>query len=182
VRGFIGGFFNRYWDYISLNPTGGTEDDLPVYTFQAVNADFVGFESQVAYFVRDRLGEELSFDIQPDYVRARDRDNDEYLPRIPPFRLQVGTTYYNKDICRVRLEAQHVFAQNKTADFETSTDAYTMLNLYVNKELPFIMENLEVFARGTNLLSEKARNHTSFIKDVAPLPGASAMVGVRIRF
>ena len=182
VRGFIGGFFNRYWDYISLNPTGAEEDDLPVYTFQAINADFVGFESQVAYFLRDREDEELSFDIQPDYVRARDRDNDEYLPRIPPLRLQVGTTYYNKDICRVRLEAQHVFAQHKTADFETSTDAYTMLNLYVNKELPSIMKNLEVFARGTNLLSEKARNHTSFIKDVAPLPGASAMVGVRIRF
>ncbi len=182
VRGFIGGFFNRYWDYISLNPTGAEEDDLPVYTFQAINADFVGFESQVAYFLRDREGEELSFDIQPDYVRARDRDNDEYLPRIPPLRLQVGTTYYNKDICRVRLEAQHVFAQHKTADFETSTDAYTMLNLYVNKELPSIMKNLEVFARGTNLLSEKARNHTSFIKDVAPLPGASAMVGLRIRF
>lgn len=182
VRGFIGGFFNRYWDYISLNPTGDVEDDLPVYTFQAVNADFVGFESQVAYFLRDREGEELSFDIQPDYVRARDRDNDEYLPRIPPFRLQVGTTYYNKDICRVRLEAQHIFAQHNTADFETSTGAYTMLNLYVNKELPSIMKNFEVFARGTNLLSEKARNHTSFIKDVAPLPGASAMVGVRIRF
>jgi iron complex outermembrane receptor protein len=57
-----------------------------------------------------------------------------------------------------------------------------MLNLYVNKELPSVMKNLEVFARGTNLLSEKARNHTSFIKDVAPLPGASAMVGLRIRF
>ena len=182
VRGFIGGFFNRYWNYISLNPTGAEEDNLPVYTFQAVNADFIGFESQVALFVRDRAGEELSFDIQPDYVWARDRNNDEYLPRIPPFRLQIGSTYYNKDICRIRLEAQQVFSQRNTADYETSTDSYTMLNLYVTKELPSIMRNLEVFARGTNLLSEKARNHTSFIKDVAPLPGASAMVGLRIRF
>jgi iron complex outermembrane receptor protein len=74
---------------------------------------------------------------------------------------------------------QQVFAQNRTAEYETSTDGYTMVNLFLSKE---IGENLEIFVRGTNLLSEKARNHVSFIKDVAPLPGASAMAGVRVRF
>lgn len=182
VRGFIGAFYNRFWDYISLNPTGDIEDDLPVYAFQAVDADFIGFESQVAFFAVDRPGEEFSFDIQPDYVWAKDRDNDDHLPRIPPLRIKLGSTYYNKDIMRARLEVQHVFAQHETADFETSTDAYTMLNLYLSKEIPAISDSFEVFVRGTNLLSEKARNHVSFIKDVAPMPGASAMAGFRIRF
>ena len=179
VRGFVGAFYNRFWDYISLNPTGEEEDDLPVYAFQAVDADFFGFESQVALFLVDRPGEEFSFDIQPDYVWAQDRDNDDSLPRITPFRLKLGTTYYNKDLLRARLEVQQVFAQNRTAEYETSTDGYTMVNLFLSKE---IGENLEIFVRGTNLLSEKARNHVSFIKDVAPLPGASAMAGVRVRF
>lgn len=179
IRGFVGAFYNRFWDYISLNPTGEEEDDLPVYAFQAVDADFFGFESQVALFLVDRPGEEFSFDIQPDYVWAQDRDNDESLPRMTPFRLKLGTTYYNKDLLRARLEVQQVFAQNRTAEYETSTDGYTMLNLFLSKE---IGENLELFVRGTNLLSEKARNHVSFIKDVAPLPGASAMAGVRVRF
>lgn len=179
IRGFVGAFYNRFWDYISLNPTGEEEDDLPVYAFQAVDADFFGFESQVALFLVDRPGEELSFDIQPDYVWAQDRDNDESLPRMTPFRLKLGTTYYNKELLRARLEVQQVFAQNRTAEYETSTDGYTMLNLFLSKE---IGDNLEVFVRGTNLLSEKARNHVSFIKDVAPLPGASAMAGVRVRF
>lgn len=179
LRGFFGAFYNRFWNYISLNPTGEEEDDLPVYAFEAVNADFFGFESQVALFLVDRPGEEFSFDIQPDYVWAQDRDNDESLPRITPFRLKLGTTYYNKELFRARMEVQRVFAQNRTAEFETSTDGYTMLNLFLSKELG---DNLEVFVRGTNLLSEKARNHVSFIKDVAPLPGASAMAGVRIRF
>lgn len=182
VRGFVGGFFNRYWDYVGLNPTGEEEDDLPVYQFEAVDADFVGFESQVALFVVDQPGEEISFDVQPDYVWARDRDNDEHLPRITPFRLKVGSTYYNKDIMRARFEVQQVFAQHDTAEFETSTDGYTMVNLYLSKEIPQVSEQFEIFARGTNLLSEKARNHVSFVKDVAPLPGASAMVGFRVRF
>ncbi|MFN4895821.1 MAG: TonB-dependent receptor [Pseudomonadota bacterium] len=179
VRGSLGAFYNRFWDYISLNPTGEEEDDLPVYAFQAVDADFFGFESQVALFLVDRPGEEFSFDIQPDYVWAQDRDNDESLPRITPFRLKLGATYERKDLLRARLEVQQVFAQNRTAEYETATDGYTMLNLYLSKELG---ENVELFVRGTNLLSEKARNHVSFIKDVAPLPGASAMAGVRVRF
>lgn len=182
VRGFIGGFYNRYWNYISANPTGQEKDDLPVYQFEATDADFIGFESQAALFLVDQSGKEVSFDIQPDYVWAKDRDNSEYLPRIPPLRLKLGATYYDQDICRVRAELQHVFAQHNTADYETSTDAYTLLNLYVSKELPQIAENLDLFIRGTNLLSEKARNHVSFTKDVAPLPGASAMAGIRMRF
>ena len=181
-RGSIGAFYNRFWDYISLNPTGSEEDDLPVYTFQAVDADFMGFESQLAMFAVDRPGEEVSFDFQPDYVWARDRESDDSLPRIPPLRLKFGATYFNKDVLRARIELQQVFAQNRTADFESSTDGYTMLNLYLSKEIPEVAKNFEVFLRGSNLLSEKARNHVSFIKDVAPMPGASAMAGFRVRF
>ena len=182
VRGFIGGYYTRYWDYIAANPTGDTINGLAVYEFQPINADFVGFESQVALFAVDREGKEVSFDVQPDYVWARDRDNGEYLPRITPFRVLMGANYYDKDICRVRLEVQQVFAQDKVAQYETTTDGYTMLNLYLSKEVPWLGENVELFGRGTNLLGEKARNHVSYIKDVAPLPGASAMMGIRVRF
>jgi len=36
--------------------------------------------------------------------------------------------------------------------------------------------------RGTNLLDEEARRHTSFLKDVAPLPGRSATLTLRATF
>jgi len=39
-----------------------------------------------------------------------------------------------------------------------------------------------VFARGNNLLDEEVRRHPSFIKDLAPAPGASALLGLRLRF
>lgn len=182
VRGSVGGFYNRFWDYISANPTGQVEDDLPVYQFENINADFWGFESQAAWFLKDTAAQEVSFDLQPDYVWARDRDTHDYVPRVPPLRIKVGGNYYDERFARVRLEVQHVFAQDKTAPNETSTDGYTMLNLYVSREFPVGDTTIELFARGTNLLSEKARNHVSYIKDVAPLPGASAMAGVRLRF
>jgi iron complex outermembrane receptor protein len=182
IRGSVGGFYNRFWNYISANPTGGTEDGLPVYVFQNMPADFWGFESQVAYFLDDSVHREVSFDFQPDYVWACNRDSHEYIARVPPLRIKFGVNYYRADLFRARLELQEVFAQDKVANYETTTDAYTMLNMHLSKDVEYNGSVFEVFIRGTNLLSEKARNHVSFIKDVAPLPGASTMAGVRVKF
>ncbi len=182
VRGSIGGFYNRFWNYIYANPTGETEDDLAVYQFENVPADFWGFESQVAYYVADTVSREISFDFQPDYVWARNRDTDTYLPRIPPLRMKFGANYYHEDLFRVRLELQQLFEQDKVASNETTTDGYSMLNLYLSKDVELEGRTYELFVRGSNLLSEKVRNHVSYIKDVAPLPGASAMAGIRVRF
>jgi iron complex outermembrane receptor protein len=40
----------------------------------------------------------------------------------------------------------------------------------------------DVLLRGTNLLNETARNHLSFLKDVAPLPGRSFGLTYRLTF
>jgi len=181
-RGFIGGFYNHFWNYINLTPNGQEEEDLPVYLFDQIEADFLGFESQVQYCLKDSVQEEWSIDVQPDYVWARSQTTGEYIPRMPPFRLLVGTTYTTQRLGRARLEVQQVFDQDKVAEYETTTPGYTMLNMYYSREIPVGADTLEVFLRGTNLLSEKARNAVSFTKDVAPLPGASAMLGFRYRF
>ena len=39
-----------------------------------------------------------------------------------------------------------------------------------------------VSARGTNLANEDARRHTSFVKDLAPLPGISGLLGIRASY
>jgi iron complex outermembrane receptor protein len=182
LRGSIGGFYNHFWNYIALNPTGTSEDDLPVYQFEAVNADFIGVESQVALYAIDEPGHTWSFDLQPDYVWAQDRDNNDPLPRMTPFRVKVGTTVARRDVGRARFEVQQVFSQERVADFETSTDGFTMVNLYLSKEVAIADKKVEFFLRGTNLLNEKARNHVSFIKDVAPMPGASALLGMKVFF
>lgn len=181
-RGFVGGFFNHFWNYINLSPSGTEQDDLPVYIFDGIEADFIGFESQVQYFALDTIKEEWSFDVQPDFVWARSSTTGDYLPRIPPLRILMGSTYSNRDIGRLRLEVQQVFDQEMVADNETTTPGYTMVNAYYSREFSLGGQNWEFFVRGTNLLSEKARNAVSFTKDVAPLPGASAMAGIRLRF
>jgi iron complex outermembrane receptor protein len=39
-----------------------------------------------------------------------------------------------------------------------------------------------VFLRGSNLLDEELRRHVSPLKDYAPLPGVSFLLGVRAGF
>ena len=43
-------------------------------------------------------------------------------------------------------------------------------------------QELSVFFKGTNLLDEDARRHTSLIKDIAPLPGRNFSLGLRAAF
>ena len=42
--------------------------------------------------------------------------------------------------------------------------------------------DITVFADAHNLTDEEAREHTSFLKDIAPLPGRNLRVGVTYAF
>ena len=78
-------------------------------------------------------------------------------------------------------EVRHVGEQDRLADFELPTDAYTMVNLS-GAVRPFANPNVTLFAEAHNLTDEEAREHTSFLKDIAPLPSRNLRLGVAWRF
>ena len=79
-------------------------------------------------------------------------------------------------------EVRHVGEQDRVAnEFELPTDDYTLLNAAVAVR-PFYQKNVTVFAEARNLTNEEAREHVSFLKDIAPLPGRNLRVGVAYRF
>lgn len=184
ITGSLGGYYNHFYNYIGLLPTGETIDDLPAYSFREVAANFYGIESQIAYHFLENYehGEDFSIDFQPDYTWADDLTNNSPLPRIPPLRLRVGANYSIANLFTSRLELQQVFKQSRTASDETDTDGYTFLNAMISRDITIDSTPFTVFLRGNNLLNEKAREHTSFIKDVAPLPGMNVTTGVQVRF
>ena len=63
------------------------------------------------------------------------------------------------------------------------TDSYTLWGADVRYRM-LVNERaiVDLFAVGTNLGDEEARPHTSFLKDLAPMPGRSFKVGVRTSF
>jgi iron complex outermembrane receptor protein len=54
----------------------------------------------------------------------------------------------------------------------------------LSAEVSYALENPQmfVFLRGTNLTDEDARQHTSPLKDIVPLPGRSLQLGLRYDF
>lgn len=197
-----GVFYTRFSNYIGLFDTGSTrgadgelnpvdvdgdgvadasgEEILPEFAYLPVRAEFKGIEALGRWRLTERAGA-LDLELRGDIVRATDRTNGEPLPRIPPARLGAALDYARNRF-GARAELVYAFAQNRTGPNELPTDSYTLVNLYADYLFSVPNASLRAFARLNNLFDEEARNHSSFIKDIAPLPGRGLLVGLRGSF
>ncbi|HTE14613.1 MAG TPA: TonB-dependent receptor [Burkholderiales bacterium] len=200
--GSVGVFHSRFNNYIGAFNSGNTrgadgelnppellvpgqsdntgEEVLPELAYRAVPARFRGMEAEGKFRLLDRTGT-LDLLLKFDYVRADDRSTGLPLPRIAPRRFGVGLDYRWTNL-NLRLDATRVSGQDRVSANELPTDGYTMLNAGVSYRVKMAIGGLDVFVRGVNLLNEDARNHVSFLKDIAPLGKRSGQVGVRMQF
>ena len=103
------------------------------------------------------------------------------MPRIPPLRLLGGFEAESDDLDG-RLEVEHVFAQDRIADFETPTDAFTLVNASLTWR-PWGSRNpTSLIFAANNLFDVEARRHASFTKDFVPLAGRDFRVSARVSF
>jgi iron complex outermembrane receptor protein len=171
-------WYADYDGYIDQVPTGDVEDNLPVFRYVQSNASFYGFELEGTYDVWTDGGRTLSAQLGADYVRG---ETDSGPPaRIPPWST-TGKLMWESALFDANLEVRYVAQQDRVANFELPTDAYTMVNLY-GAVKPFRDPDLRIFAEVRNATDELAREHVSFLKDIAPLPGRSFRAGVAYRF
>lgn len=191
--GFVTGAFtlfaNRFDGYIFEQDTGTVDigdpldpsDDLPVFRFVQRDALFYGAELETGWhlFAGDR--DSLDLKLNADYTLAEQSDGDD-LPRIPPLKGLVGLDW-TRGAWNAGVDCQLVARQTRTAPGETETDGYVLLGAYAGYHVatsgPLAWD---IFIRGSNLTDEEARVHTSFLKDIAPLPGRSVTFGVRTSF
>ena len=81
---------------------------------------------------------------------------------------------------RANLGAIRYGSQDDVAPLERPSDGYTLVNAHVSYAFDLADgTELELFADGSNLGDQDAHVHTSFLKDVAPLPGRSIALGLR---
>ncbi|MBU3735453.1 MAG: TonB-dependent receptor [Methylobacterium sp.] len=181
-------FRTRFSNYIGLFSTGDRREEdglidpageLPEARFIAVPAVFQGLEFTSRFHVYEGKGD-LDLSLRADYVHATNDRTGDPLPRIAPLRLGFGLDYvFNR--LNARLDVSRSFDQNRNAAEELETDGYTMVNALVSYHLPTRL-HLDAFLKATNLLDQEAREHTSIIKDIAPLGGRAIMVGLRGEF
>lgn len=205
VTGSVSGFYYRFSDYVSLEPTGLLDpvDLLPIYNYGAIDADFYGAEVETTFHLLEPAvaaertiqadpkapapapvsggTQQLDLTLRADYVHAENRKTGEPIPRIPPFRASAALEY-RLDQFSARLEGQYAASQDRNADFELPTDGYFLLNAGVSYDLKLGGVSTTFYVKGTNLTNEEARQSTSFLKDVAPLAGRGVVVGMRGEF
>jgi iron complex outermembrane receptor protein len=172
----------QYDDFIYLADTGAIVDGLPVRQWSQGNARFNGAEGELTWHIVENASGDWDWRFYGDVVHASLADGGGDLPRIAPSRFGSELRWENGG-WRASLNAIRVDKQDRVAAFETATPGYTMVDAHVAWHFDTHNENaFEVFIDGTNLLDEEAHAHTSFLKDVAPLPGRGFAFGVRTFF
>ena len=156
------------------------DEQLLLVSHAQGDADFWGFELEAQYRLLDDHRGTAHARVWTDYVSG-ELDAGRDLPRITPLRYG-GSLDWNWEPWYGGIDVMRVTKQEDAAPLETETAGYTLLTLRAEYTLPMGRRDVTLFARGTNVLDEKARRHTSFLKHLAPLPGVSALVGLRATF
>ncbi|GAB3743999.1 TonB-dependent receptor [Lysobacter olei] len=196
----------RFDDYLYLADTGLVEHEVPIRLWTQGDARFNGAEAEASWAFADNASGQWDLRVFGDLVRGElagsgtrevaftlehegvsedyiaELPQDGNLPRIAPSRLGAELRW-ELGQWRASLGAVRYAEQDRVAAYERPTDGYTLVDAHVAWHLDTAGGNgLEVFVDGSNLLDEEARPHTSFLKELSPLPGRGFVVGVRAFF
>ena len=172
-------YATSFADHIYQFATGEMEDGLAVLRYGQADAVYRGVDFQASAQLAEFNGGSLSGRFLFDTVAAElDVSGNDQLPRLPASRAGVGL-----ELDRGRLTASvdfmRVFEQDDPGPQELATDAYDDVRAYLGVDLG---EKARFYIRGRNLTDEEQRQHTSFVKEFAPLPGRTLEAGLRLAF
>ena len=191
--GFVTGSFNLFANlfdgFIYEEDVAGSfldEDGLPDPTglqetrFRQRDALFYGAELETLWHLHESDRHTLDLKLGVDYTLAEDSSGNA-LPRIPPLKGVIGLAW-RSGAWSAGTDWQLIADQTRNATSETDTGGYTLLSAHVSYRLIQGRVAYDLFIRGSNLTDAEARVHTSFLKDIAPLPGRSVTFGIRANF
>lgn len=180
----LSGFVQKFQDYIALSPLGTftAGPEIQDYAYQQERALLYGGEiDSNEEIIHDFAGGSWWLNSGADIVIGRNRSTGHYLPRMPAPRVTLGLEY-QRDRLTADIEIEKYFEQHRTAPGEARTEGFHLLNLGAMYEVPRSAQNYRFYVRAKNLLNQEGRLHTSYLKEIAPLPGRNFMAGVQALF
>ena len=164
-------------NFIFGDLTDQVVDNLRVLDFRQGDSRFVGFDARGSFW----LGGQIWATLGLGYVNATLTTTGEPLPRIPPLR---GTLSLDVPFGGLTVSPELLFAgrQDRVFRSETETGGYSVINLDASYIWPRQHVAHVLSFTGYNLANALYRNHTSFIKDLAPEMGRGVRVGYSLRF
>ncbi len=170
-------FSYSFGNFIFPYASGEIRDGLQVIAFTHADSRFWGAEANAAVGLR----RDLWLHLGTDYVDAEETATHTPLPRIPPWRGRAAVEFSRGGL-RVRPEIVLAYRQGRTYTGETPTAGYAVLNLRASYTIAR-GRLVHQFAVNTfNLTDRLYRNHSSFIKHLAPEIGRGVRFTYRLRF
>ncbi|MCE2860827.1 MAG: TonB-dependent receptor [Opitutaceae bacterium] len=168
------------WEFVDAeDPEASEHGGLPVFRTVQRDARFWGFEIEALWHLHEAPGSQFDVRFTADFVRAK--EGGRPLPRLPEARAGIGLLWASA-AWSFGLDYLHAFPQRQVAAYESNSDGYRLLGASASRVLKLGALETEAFLRATNIGDREARPHTSYLKDLAPLPGRSLTAGVRFSF
>ena len=177
ARGELNLFYYGFNNFVFPFPTGEFEDGLQVINFTHLDSRFTGAEANLGL----ALNSSVWFNLGMDYVDAQETTFNTPLPRIPPLRGRVGFDFRYQALS-VKPELVLASDQQQTFTGETRTPGYGVANLKASYTIPQGHRVHQFAVNVFNIGDRLYRNHSSFIKDLAPEIGRGVRFTYRIRF
>ena len=103
------------------------------------------------------------------------------MAQIPPLKGNIGLTYSNKNL-EVGLRFRAAAKQDRTGEFETPTDGYTLLDGFSQYRFTYGKLLHTISFNIGNLLNTEYYNHLSRIKELRAEPGRNFSLLYRVYF
>ena len=177
ARGELNLFYYGFSDFVFPFATGERRSKLPVIEFTQRDARFAGAEANLGL----RLRRDVWLNLGMDFVDAQETEFNTPLPRIPPLRGRVGFDWRRGGLS-VKPEVVLASSQQQTFTTESRTPGYTVVNLKASYTIPQRHVAHQISVNVFNIGDRLYRNHSSFIKDLAPEIGRGVRVTYMARF
>jgi iron complex outermembrane recepter protein len=170
-----------------LDPNSG---DFKRLTYQQSKAIFHGLEVEAQWRpTNSALGLKAFSDIARGKLIGTSGTGSSTPPRMSPMRFGITLDYGQNppnaqpsDRWSGYAQVMRVLGVTRLAAQETSTPGHTLVNAELAYRLGSKTQGATVFMQGRNLLNQTVRRHTSFLKDIAPMPGRTVFFGLRAQF
>ena len=171
-------YSNSVDNYIYTKPSGAKVGNLPVVNYLQADADFNGYEVEIGRSFELDEGELIVSYGRDEVVGTFSSGGN--VPRITPIKNVYSIAFIQDDVV-YDFKIKDMQREDDVFFKETMTEGFTMVDFDITRTISIAdEEELIVAVFGSNLLDERARNHTSFVKNEVPLAGRN--FGVKLSF
>jgi iron complex outermembrane receptor protein len=178
--GSVNLYHTWYDDFIYQQETGEEIEELHVLKYQARDAKFYGAEVEMGYVIVEDADYTIEVNASGDFVHAR-FNGGAVVPRMPATSFNFGLDY-KSEYYDLGADVRYVGNKTNTANDILPTDEYVNLDLSATWR-PFGSDrDLNIKLQALNVTNEEQRQHTSFLKDLLPMPGRNFRISLNYGF